>query len=569
MQEEIIKFIGEKGLSPWNRTRITIKDKLSVFLKTKDARSVYSKCMSSISKNFVFNDSHNIFHFFEDFSQKSILERQEYFKSFSDFDSSFLKLIREPRPFWSPDYDIVVVTEEDSTFRKLKEMGCNVRFVINDGDVSELQKYDIVQVIDCPNFSIALEKLPQSVFLSTVDEAYMERFVRIVSGWKDNLKIMKTSISDEEISEMVLELDSLSDLYSESLAENLTREKVEEALRNIREEIHSGVKKMSISGESLLEYLNKGNLSKELISLINDAIEKSKIPENIFIKSIPVEIDERELSDFLRRQDIGAFSNKAERIKRESAKLRRVPDVIKRLENYLLLLDFKQGVLKWMKGKKFPQFGERLDIKNSRNEFLENPAPIDFVLGDGKNCSILTGANSGGKTTLLENLIQNVVFSYFGLPVDGDVCLPVFSEVYYFSKNKGGTDKGAFENLLNQLSEIKVGNNVLILADEIESVTEPGVAGKIIASSAEYFVRKGAFIVIATHLGKEIKEYLPEGSRIDGIEAKGLDENNELIVDHNPIMGKLASSTPELIVEKLAKSSDREYFKFLFESMKK
>jgi dsDNA-specific endonuclease/ATPase MutS2 len=143
------------------------------------------------------------------------------------------------------------------------------------------------------------------------------------------------------------------------------------------------------------------------------------------------------------------------------------------------------------------------------------------------------------------------------------VKIPVFSEVYYFAKNKGSASKGAFETLLSQMSEIKPGNNTLILADEIESVTEPGVAGKIISATSQYFIEKNCFLVIATHLGYEIKDILPKRARIDGIEAKGLDENNELIVDHNPVLGRLANSTPELIVEKMANSGTHDYFKYL------
>ena len=183
-------------------------------------------------------------------------------------------------------------------------------------------------------------------------------------------------------------------------------------------------------------------------------------------------------------------------------------------------------------------------------------------------CSILTGANSGGKTTLLEHIIQLISYSYLGLPVRGDLKIPIFTDVYYFAKSKGSMSKGAFETLLTQLSEIKTGDNTLILADEIEAVTEPGVAGRMIAASAGYFIDKDCFLVFATHLGQEIKNYLPKYARIDGIEAKGLDEKNELIVDHNPILGKLASSTPELIVEKMSKSSDNEYFKFLYDYLK-
>ena len=43
--------------------------------------------------------------------------------------------------------------------------------------------------------------------------------------------------------------------------------------------------------------------------------------------------------------------------------------------------------------------------------------------------------------------------------------------------------------------------------------------------------------------------------RIDGIEAKGLDEHLELIVDRTPQRNCLARSTPELIVRRLVERS--------------
>jgi dsDNA-specific endonuclease/ATPase MutS2 len=119
------------------------------------------------------------------------------------------------------------------------------------------------------------------------------------------------------------------------------------------------------------------------------------------------------------------------------------------------------------------------------------------------------------------------------------------------------------------MDKIKPGKKTLILADEIESVTEPGVAGKIISATAEFFIKKGCFLIIVTHLGQEIQKALPNYARIDGIEAKGLDEYYELIVDHNPVLGKLASSTPELIIQKMANTKKTEYFEYLYEKMKK
>jgi len=44
--------------------------------------------------------------------------------------------------------------------------------------------------------------------------------------------------------------------------------------------------------------------------------------------------------------------------------------------------------------------------------------------------------------------------------------------------------------------------------------------------------------------------------RVDGIEAKGLDENYNLIVDRTPKMNYLAKSTPELILRMIYEKSD-------------
>ena len=154
-----------------------------------------------------------------------------------------------------------------------------------------------------------------------------------------------------------------------------------------------------------------------------------------------------------------------------------------------------------------------------------------------------------------------------GLLVNGQIESCLFSEVYYFAKNKGSAGSGAFEKLLNQLSKIEVGVNTLILADEIEAVTEPGVAAKIISSTCSYFTNKGCKIVVATHLGHEIVNTLPDFARVDGIEAKGLDSNMNLIVEHNPVLGRLAHSTPQLIVEKLANTKGHDYFNYVYDSL--
>ena len=47
----------------------------------------------------------------------------------------------------------------------------------------------------------------------------------------------------------------------------------------------------------------------------------------------------------------------------------------------------------------------------------ENTQTIDYKLTNDENIALLTGANSGGKTTLLETLTQISIMAQMGLPV--------------------------------------------------------------------------------------------------------------------------------------------------------
>jgi dsDNA-specific endonuclease/ATPase MutS2 len=72
--------------------------------------------------------------------------------------------------------------------------------------------------------------------------------------------------------------------------------------------------------------------------------------------------------------------------------------------------------------------------------------------------------------------------------------------------------------------------------------------------------------VFVSHLAREITDAAEMTVAVDGIEATGI-ENGELQVDRSPVNGRLARSTPELIVEKLAE--DREDGAFYHRLLKK
>ena len=118
--------------------------------------------------------------------------------------------------------------------------------------------------------------------------------------------------------------------------------------------------------------------------------------------------------------------------------------------------------------------------------------PIDYSIGKtpfqpagtkGENCALLSGANSGGKTTTIQTLAQIVTMGQSGFPVPArQAYIPVFEELYFFYKSRGMINAGAFETTLKQFAEIVVSDkSKLALFDEIEAITEPGSAANVIA----------------------------------------------------------------------------------------
>ena len=567
MKQDILHFIEENDLNPFNQSKTQLKSPQSIY-KTTDGKRIHNKTLQTISKNFIFSDTSNILQFFEfTNNQEEVKRRQEFFKDILEKNipnNNFIGKISKPRKWWKPKYDVVVVTEDSETFNKLKKIGAPVQILVSEQDVVLLESRDLVQVIDCPDFGVALESLPQAVFLKSVDEAYLERHLETFSGWIEIIKMLKQNSTIKSIQEITEGLFPLIPLTNEEASESINPTKIESKIREANEVIQEKIKELNIQGMELIQILSKGILPEEIKNKIYETIEEFEIPKQILNIKIPLELDEEELENLINKQNANEFSNAAEKIKEYSNELKQIPNKLKELSSYLLFFDFISGINKFVKEDyDFPRLNGSLSIENTNNIFLENPQPIHFNLKDETHASILTGANSGGKTTLIEHVIQLITLTQLGLPTSGQNEIPLFEEVYYFAKNKGSNLKGAFETLLSQMSKIKPGNKTLILADEIEAVTEPGVAGNIIAATADYYIKQNCYLIIATHLGHEIEKILPEKTRIDGIEATGLTENFELVVNHNPVLGRLANSTPELIVEKMANTEDKEYFSYL------
>jgi hypothetical protein len=79
-------------------------------------------------------------------------------------------------------------------------------------------------------------------------------------------------------------------------------------------------------------------------------------------------------------------------------------------------------------------------------------------------------------------------------------------------------------------------------------------------------INNNNMVFLVTHLGSDLV-YIKNKVRFDGIEAKGLDDKLNLIVDRNPKIDYIATSTPKLIVERLASVEKSDFFEFLHKKM--
>lgn len=215
------------------------------------------------------------------------------------------------------------------------------------------------------------------------------------------------------------------------------------------------------------------------------------------------------------------------------------------------------------------------EIEGGRSPLLDVPfeavEPVDYAV-DG--VTVLSGVNSGGKTSTLDLVALVTTLAHMGLPVPADAArVGRVSELHYHAKTQGTLDAGAFEATLREFgdlvseidrrstsdaasgapasSDVSAERPVLVLVDELESITEPGAAATIVAGILESLTEREATAVFVSHLAEDIREAADADLAIDGIEAEGL-VDGELRVNRSPVKGKLARSTPELIVEKLA-----------------
>ncbi|WP_254823961.1 MutS-related protein [Haloglomus halophilum] len=279
--------------------------------------------------------------------------------------------------------------------------------------------------------------------------------------------------------------------------------------------------------------------------------------------TFPVEHDERAVSR-LREELTAARDRRATARKRDlAADLADLREPANELVDDALELDVELAVARFTRDfdctmPAFVEDGDGFTIEGGRSPLLDVPfdavEPVDYGVA---GVALLSGVNSGGKTSTLDLVGLVVILGQMGLPVPAESAeLERFEALHYQAKSQGTLDAGAFEATLREFGDLVTGGDRrLVLVDELESITEPGASAVIIAGILEALAEGDSTAVFVSHLAAEIRAECAIDVTVDGIEAVGL-ADGELVVERSPRKDHLARSTPELIVEKLAQNGE-------------
>lgn len=525
--------------------------------------------------------------------QKQSKEAKQLFESIKDKKQlkSFIQTATEIRYSSEKKHrNIVIAIGDNDLYEEFKsKLGEKffVTFVETEHDLLSINHYEQIRFLPGEStFLLPLvEDMEQAIIYSgtpEIEEVAPEFITDIIEEQKESLLALLEISKETKLFEMK-SFDTLTTnqkLITTNELDNL----IEKTITTITAIIKQEMNRANFSGEFIMQVITEGkNLleqlpdkAKEHIAMvkensIQELKDATKEPCNelISISHVgQVSLDEETLEKLKKKLIAKEQEQKAKGKQELAIQAKKIITALPKIMEEVYKLDMQLCIGTFITQYQLqkPQLTKKgISFVYGKNMNIEDAVPVEYHIGIDEQVSILTGANSGGKTTLLELLGQIQLLTQMGLFVPAsETKVGIIEELYYFSKQKGNLGAGAFETLLKQFANISTTNQPrLILADEIESVTEPDVAAKIIKGIIDHIITTPVNeLVLVTHIGRELS-HLKCNARFDGIEAKGLDKDFNLVVDRNPIIGRIARSTPQLIIERLAKKEEGIFYQSL------
>ncbi len=499
-------------------------------------------------------------------------------------------------------YSHVIATDDDIFSCELPEdveieiipdlETCEEWKIVPENEINQASRN--LQVIECSIQVTRIIRDTGMIFLQEVDNSTLNKLGKAICMIDENGDVRAGT--DPEVDRLAVILEGIDAAVGS--ANTFANEELSNALKESQ---------LVLSGQDMLRMMHdntelksvlENQLRHNYVSVVEKArknictnlcLQKKEIffLDDLFPQTIshPVEADRTQVTVLKQYVKEKIAKRKIEHKRQVARSLVDLRDTIRKMVKEVLEFDvgFTIGCFSSEYGLSLPRIieGTGLGLKNAENLFLRyrhgTVVPINYAVGDTSfshkddvsRIVLLSGVNSGGKTSLLELLAQCIILAHMGFPVPAaSMEVGLTDGLYYFAKSKGTLDAGAFETTLVDFSVVVDSSGKIVLVDELESITEPGASAKIISGILEMlFENEKSLAVFVSHLSGLIMEHTQSNVRVDGIEAKGLDSDLNLIVDRTPRYNYVARSTPELIVERLLRKTDGNDY-FFYERLK-
>jgi dsDNA-specific endonuclease/ATPase MutS2 len=240
--------------------------------------------------------------------------------------------------------------------------------------------------------------------------------------------------------------------------------------------------KLTISGQDMLKVMSgdvqlKEMLEKEVSQSYNTVVKEAKeriskelglnkkemlMAESLFRDEMmhPVEVDRDHVNALKQNVAHNIHNKKIEHKRNISKTLHGYRDIVQEMVRSVLDFDvgFAIGCFAHEYALTMPELVDKTGVGfvKGENLFLRSRhgevTPIDYSVGDTAHSPqdksrvvLLSGVNSGGKTSMLELLAQCIILAHMGFPTPAKLLEIGMSDgLYYFAKSKGTLDAGAF-----------------------------------------------------------------------------------------------------------------------------
>src|SRR5438552_91419 len=278
----------------------------------------------------------------------------------------------------------------------------------------------------------------------------------------------------------------------------------------LRKGVRDREKAVSVVEDKLAEIVSSLEMKWEEEELLKGAFEISSLPfelDRIAVRKLVGEGRRR------KEEELRARVEKAQRSLRRHMGM--VNDLIERAITLDRILAVASAAKKY--SLTVPDVGTGgIGFVSGRNPFLvreelgggTRSQPVSYSIGKPssirlakpRNAVVLTGANSGGKTTLLNTMAAIHILALLGLPVPAEKAETAPMPIYLFRK-RVARKVGSLEQVLRSLIPVLADRKrKLVLIDELEALTEPGAAGRIIASIINKAATTSSLFLLVTHL---------------------------------------------------------------------